>query len=270
VLGKPRSYIYAHPENKLTPEQEQQYNTLLQRYNAGEPMAYILGKKEFWSLELDVNPNVLIPRPETELLVELALEYEGDDLHIVDLGTGSGAIALAIASERPTWNITATDNNPNALNVAQKNAQKFNLNNIKFIHSNWCDSLPDNTFDIIISNPPYVAADDPYFEPNNYEPKTALIAANNGLHDIKKIIIQSKTKLKPNGILMLEHGFQQGKMVRQLLRDCGYDNVATYNDLAGLERVTLTLPKSLPKSLPNAQKARAMEGLTNNYDPCFL
>lgn len=240
VLKKERSYLHSHHDQELSSETINSFNQLIEQRLTGKPIAYILQHQEFWSLDLMVNEEVLIPRPETELLVELALEFlpANKNLTIADLGTGFGAIALALAKERPNWLITATDNSSKALLIAQKNAHSFNLTNIQFILSNWCLNLPKHKFDAIISNPPYIAEDDPHLKTNiKFEPSSALIAKNNGLKDIVTIITQAKNKLHHKGLLMLEHGYDQGNIIKSLLTTNDYQNITQYQDLAGLDRV---------------------------------
>ncbi len=242
ILQKPRSYLYAHNDLELNPNQVSEFKEILARRVNGEPLAYITGKKEFWSLELDVNPDVLIPRPETELLVELALKFCGDksEISCVDLGTGSGAIALAIASERPGWKIFATDIDDKVLKVAQANAGKLGIKNVKFFQGNWIFALPKMLVDVIISNSPYIERDDQYLEGEiRFEPQKALVADDAGLAHIKQIITQAWDSLNDNSALILEHGFDQGERVRKLLQQYNYAAVVTYFDLAGLERATV-------------------------------
>ncbi len=241
VLNKPQSFLYAHPEYELTSEQLQQLETLVQQRVNGKPMAYILGQKEFWSLNFTVNEYVLIPRPETELLVETALQLlPNEPIHIADLGTGSGAIAIALAHERPNWQVIATDHSIPALQVAQHNAKQNNIYNIQFKLGSWCDALPKQKFHAILSNPPYIAEEDPHLQQGDlrFEPISALHSPNNGMADIATIATQARDYLLPGGLLMLEHGYQQGAEVRSLLQTLGYQHIQTKQDLAGLERVT--------------------------------
>jgi len=244
VLSKPRSYLFAYPEQQLSNEQIQQLSTCLKRRLDGEPMAYILGKREFWSLELIVTPDVLIPRPETELLVETVLAcFPADqkNIYIADLGTGSGAIALALAHERPFWKIVATDVSEKALSIAVKNVQQLGLNNISFCLGNWCTALPDKQFDVIVSNPPYISKAEwgCVAEGLAFEPQDALLSEDEGLADIALIVKSAQQSLKPDGWLLIEHGWQQGKNVRELFIAAGYKAVETKSDLAGQERITL-------------------------------
>lgn len=239
VLQQPRSFVLAHPEYVLTPAQQQQFQQLMLRRQQGEPIAYILGQQEFWSLNLTVTPEVLIPRPETELVIELLLTNFSNEqsLAILDLGTGSGAIALALADEKPTWQITATDKSTAALDIAQQNAQDLKIENIIFKHSDWFNDITQQ-YNVIVSNPPYIAADDVHLSALQYEPKSALIADDNGLAEYQKIIAQAKAHLQPEGLLFLEHGYQQADAIQALLQQHGFNNITTVNDLANLPRVT--------------------------------
>ncbi len=245
ALNKPRSFLYAHPEHDFI---NNQFEKLLTRRLNGEPIAYILGHKEFWSLNLKINPEVLIPRPETELLIELVLKYvpQKKDIKLADLGTGSGAIALAVASERPDWEITATDINIKALKVAQDNAKNFNIKNIKFLQGDWCRFLAPNSFDVIISNPPYLPSSRGLTAGSRFEPPAALVSAENGLQDLRIIIEQAKNILKSGGLLMLEHGFDQAEIVQQFMRQQKYSEIMSYKDLAGHMRVTIAHYKPSP------------------------
>ncbi len=240
VLQKPRSFLLAHSELELSCEQAKAFQILYKRRLGGEPMAYILGRKEFWSLVLTINDKVLIPRPETELLVELILQLDNPNAKVADLGTGSGAIALALAKERPSWQITATDISEDALQVARFNAKKYQMPNIVFYCGDWCQVLPDEKFDVIVSNPPYLAQEDPHLKLGDvkFEPKTALVAGD-GLAAIKKIISQAKNKLRVNGVLALEHGYDQQSAIQKLLQQNGYQEITAYKDLAGIARVVV-------------------------------
>lgn len=236
ILNKPRSFLFSHSENELTNFEIKNFNKVLARRLKGEPIAYILGSKEFWSLNFKVNKNVLIPRPETELLVEIILKNfsKNNNIRLADLGTGSGAIALALAKEKPSWNIVATDISENALAVAKENAENLKINNVSFICSDWCSKLT-GSFDIIVSNPPYVSMKDLN---NKFEPKAALISNNNGLEDIEKIINQSKNFLLDYGFIIFEHGFNQAEQICEFLNEEGFKEIKSYTDLAGHKRVT--------------------------------
>ncbi|MDM8566026.1 peptide chain release factor N(5)-glutamine methyltransferase [Candidatus Halobeggiatoa sp. HSG11] len=241
VLKKNRSYLYTWPQNQLTDSQYIQFQNLLTQRVKGEPIAYLIGHKEFWSLDLQVTRNTLIPRPETELLVEQALIRlpSNSPSEIIDLGTGTGAIALAIAKERPQSQIIAIDKFPQTLQVAQNNAQRLKLYNIEFVVSDW---LANNlkTVNLIISNPPYINLADPHLTQGDvqYEPRSSLVAGMDGLKDIKQIIAQSYKYLLNQGWLLLEHGYNQAEQVRHLLTKSNYQTITTYNDLAGQPRVT--------------------------------
>lgn len=242
VLSVSRAYLLAFSERELTLQEASAIQALLQRYAEGEPVAYLTGHKEFWSLDFVVTPATLIPRPETELLVELALaKISGENKLVADLGTGSGAIALALAHEQPSWEIHATDASLEALAIAKLNAERFSRKNVIFHYGKWCAALPNKKFDLIVSNPPYIAPHDPHLQQGalRYEPISALMAEENGLQDLRDIISQAKSYLSQAGYLMLEHGFDQGAAVRGLFKIEGYQQISTYKDLAGLERVTL-------------------------------
>jgi release factor glutamine methyltransferase len=245
VLQKPRSFLYSHPEYVLTSAQQSAYDGLIKRRVAGEPVAYITGTRGFWTLDLQVTSAVLIPRPETELLVELALacgELPGDDAQIADLGTGSGAIALALASERPHWQVFATDRSAAALQVAAGNATRLGLHNVVFCQGNWCDALPAGlSLDMMVSNPPYVEAGDPHLQQSDlrFEPSSALVASEHGLSDLAILCEQAVQRLKPGAWLLLEHGKDQGESVRGLLKAQDFRQIRTERDLSGHDRVSL-------------------------------
>lgn len=245
--------IYTHPERHLTEAQQQAFDALLSRRAQGEPLAYLIGMKPFWTLELKVSPEVLIPRPETEHLIELVLERSGHQQRIraLDLGTGSGAIALALASERPTWEISATDISAAALKIAKENAEKYHLNQIHFYQSHWLRDLPtDLRFEVILANPPYLSDQDPHLPDLKFEPRSALVAGPQGLEDLREIIRSAKTYLAPGGYLALEHGHEQGAAVREIFAAEAYQNIQTLQDLAALDRITVAgLPPS-PYPLP--------------------
>lgn len=243
VLEQPRTYLLAWPEQELTPDQQASLGVLVERRLRGEPIAYLTGRREFWSLDLTVTPATLIPRPETELLVEHALELIPTDAawRIADLGTGSGAIAAAIAGARPGCSITATDASAEALAVAESNFQKLGLDNITAACGSWYTALPTGKrFDLIVSNPPYVAESDPHLQQGDlvHEPNNALAAGSDGLDDIRQIIADAPRHLVPGGWLLLEHGYEQGTEVRGLLQTAGFTEITTRRDLAGLERVS--------------------------------
>lgn len=245
ALDAPRAWLLAHGEHRPDAAALGRFETLLQRRLAGEPMAYLRGRQGFWSLELDVTPDVLVPRPETELLVELALACMGECVssqegRLVDLGTGSGAIALALASARPHWQIVATDRSAAALAVAAGNAARLGLS-VEFRHGDWFAPLAGERFDIIVSNPPYIAAHDTCLEGDGVrrEPRAALVAGDEGLTDLGAIIAGSAAHLSPGGWLLLEHGFDQAAAVRGLLAARGFSAVQSRCDLGGHERISL-------------------------------
>ncbi len=240
--GARRAALFAHPEREFGETVEAAYARLLERRASGEPIAYILGEREFWSLTLQVSPAVLIPRPETELLVEAALERipENSAMRVADLGTGSGAIALAIAHERPACAIQASDLSADALAVARQNAARNGLENVQFHLGSWLEPL-DGPFDLIASNPPYVADGDPHLDAGDlrFEPQSALVAGPDGLDAIRIIVDQATENLVAGGWLLLEHGHEQGAPCRHVLTGVGFSQVETRHDLQGLERVTL-------------------------------
>jgi release factor glutamine methyltransferase len=241
-LNKSRAYLRTWPEKPLNKEVLAQYQQLLARRQQGEPIAYITGYKEFWDLRLHVTPEVLIPRPETEHLVELVLEKIPADAawHIADLGTGSGAIALAVARERPRCRITATDQSSASLAVAKDNALHNNIHNVRFRESYWFEALENECFHMVVSNPPYVAENDPHLKQGDlrFEPVSALSSGPQGLDDIEHIIRHAGAYLTAPGWLLLEHGYQQGDAVVQLLRNNGFKDVQCHSDYAQLERVS--------------------------------
>ncbi|HEY8034893.1 MAG TPA: peptide chain release factor N(5)-glutamine methyltransferase [Methylobacter sp.] len=242
ALSKPRSYLRAWPDKLLQPEQLTAFKTLLEQRQKGTPIAYITGNREFWSRNFQVSPDVLIPRPDTELLIELSLKLIPTDepVNIIDLGTGSGIIAITLAAERPQAQISATDFSLAALRIAQLNADKHQINNIQFYQSDWFTDIPDTKFNLVISNPPYIAEDDSHLQQGDvrFEPQTALRAAEQGLGDIKIIASVARHYLEPCGHLLIEHGYNQQQQVQILFKDLHYDNVQTYTDLSGQPRVT--------------------------------
>lgn len=243
VLGVSRSYLFTWPERELSAEQLGILEPLLARREAGEPVAHILGRREFWSLELAVTVDTLIPRPETELLVEAALERIPPDAawQIADLGTGSGAIALAIASERPNCRITAVERSPAALEVARQNAERLAIPNVRFLPGSWFEPLTGQRFELIVSNPPYIPRLDPHLSEGDvrFEPMTALAAGEDGLDDIRHLVANAPLFLQSPGWLLLEHGYDQGEAVTTLLREAGYAEVADLPDLQGHGRVAV-------------------------------
>jgi len=242
VLKKPRTYLYTWPEQTVGVQQYQRYEQLVNRRQLGEPIAYITGEREFWGLALHVSPATLIPRHETERLVELALQKipQYASWTIADLGTGSGAIAIAIASERPQCNIIATDISEQTLAVARGNAQNLGIDSITFLNGDWYEPLATHKFDLIVCNPPYVAELDPHLQQGDlrFEPTRALSAGENGLKDIRHIIAHAARHLKPQGWLLLEHGFDQGPEVSELLDRHGFSNILCHQDYGQRERAS--------------------------------
>jgi len=242
VLGVTRTQLRTRPELMLLESQRRSYFDLIARRMQREPVAYLVGRREFWSLELLVNEHTLIPRPETESLVELALDHIPlqQQFHILELGTGSGAIALAIASERPDCLITATDISPRALETARTNAARLHLSNVVFREGSWFTPFGDERFDIIVSNPPYVAEGDPHLAEGDLpaEPRLALVAGPDGMEMITTIVRQAPHYLQAGGWLFMEHGYDQGADVTALLSETDYHHVRTWRDYAGNERIT--------------------------------
>ena len=243
TLKKPRSYLYTWPEASLEENQLQQFSDLISQRRSGTPIAYLIGRQEFWSLSLQVNESTLIPRPETELLVEQTLKLlpEHEPLTLTDLGTGSGTIALALASERPSWSILAVDRSLDALSMARTNRDQLQLSNVQVCYGNWCEDLLDQSMDAIISNPPYIAEQDPHLQQGDvqFEPQSALASGPQGMDDLEIITDQARRALKPDGWLLLEHGATQASDLCRLLTLKGYSDIQTCQDLAGLDRVSL-------------------------------
>ncbi|MGQ8819093.1 peptide chain release factor N(5)-glutamine methyltransferase [Serratia sp. NA_13] len=241
VTGRARTFLMAFGETLLTQQQQEQLERLLVRRERGEPVAYLIGEREFWSLPLSVSPATLIPRPDTECLVELALErLPSSACNILDLGTGTGAIALALASERPDCMVTGVDLQPEAVALAQHNAQKLAIGNAQFLQGSWFAPLGGQTFALIASNPPYIDATDPHLAQGDvrFEPSSALVAQQHGLADLSAIVQQAPKYLLPQGWLLLEHGWQQGESVRALLQAAGFISIATRRDYGDNDRVT--------------------------------
>lgn len=265
LLQVDRAWLIAHERDAIEVKDGQanipaEFQALLKRRSGGEPLAYIVGYREFYGLKLKVTPDTLIPRADTETLVEAALEMiptphlprgergEQDarmhgcgELRVLDLGTGSGAVALAIAKHRPHAQVVAVDASAGALAVARENAQAQGITNVSFVQSDWFVALKDEMFDVIVSNPPYVEENDPHLQQVDlrFEPMTALVAGADGLDDLRVIIRQARHHLRPNGWLMLEHGYNQARAVANLMREAGFADIAHKYDLGGIERVTM-------------------------------
>ncbi len=245
IGGVSRAWLISHDEQALTPEQQTRFDDLLSRRMRGEPIAYILGQREFYGLEFAVTPDVLIPRPDTETLVEAALRHipTGQPCRVLDLGTGSGAIAIALAVHRPQAMVTAVDRSESAIDVARGNAGRLGLGtcHLRLLQSDWFSALQNETFEVIVSNPPYIAADDPHLRQGDlrFEPASALASGTDGLDDIRTIAAQATSHLAPGGWLMLEHGYDQAERVANLLKQQAFGEVGHAADLAGIQRVTL-------------------------------
>ena len=242
ALGKSRSYLHTWPERELEAEQLERYLAAIVRRQAGEPVAYILGQQGFWSLELEVASHTLIPRPDTELLVETVLALlPATPAALLDLGTGTGAIALALASERPAWRLTGVDRVPEAVALAERNRVRLKLSNANFVASHWFSALAGQRYQLIVSNPPYIATADRHLTEGDvrFEPSSALVAGADGLDDIRLIIQQAPNYLQAGGWLLLEHGFDQAATVRELLSARGFSAVESRRDLGGHERISL-------------------------------
>jgi release factor glutamine methyltransferase len=243
ALQQPPAWLFAHADEVMDAATAQRFHALVDARAAGQPVAYLLGRRAFWTLELQVTHDTLIPRAETERLVELALARlpAGVPLQVADLGTGSGAIALAIAAERPQAQVLATDASAAALEIARRNAVANGLHNVSVRHGSWLEPLRELRFDLIASNPPYIADDDPHLAQGDlrFEPPAALSSGADGLAAIREIVAAAPACLRTGGWLLLEHGWRQGEAVRRLMRDAGFVDIATELDLEQRERVTL-------------------------------
>jgi release factor glutamine methyltransferase len=244
ALEVDRTWLRTWPENQVSAGQKILFEALLDQRVNGTPIAYLIGSRGFWSMDLNVSSDTLIPRPETELLVEIALNLNIPSKACgLDLGTGSGAIALALASERQDMQWTAVDSHQGAVNLAKKNCDQQQLSNVNIFQSYWFDAIksPNNKFDLIVSNPPYIAADDPHLSLGDvrFEPVTALVSGIDGLDDIKIIVRHSSNYLNSSGWLIMEHGYNQGQAVRELMLAAGFSQVVTKQDYNNIDRVTL-------------------------------
>jgi len=241
VLDVDRSYLKTWPDRELSSTDSEKFQQLLERRIQGEPVAYLIGTQGFWTLDLNVSPDTLIPRPETELLVEAALEIDlPQQARVLDLGTGTGAIALALASERSQWQISAVDLMPKAVQLAKANCQRHQLDNVDIFQSSWFAEIPAQRFNLIVSNPPYIENEDAHLTQGDvrFEPASALVSGTDGLDDLRLLIAESVDYLAASGWLMVEHGFQQGPAVRELFGLAGFTLVETRQDLNGRERIT--------------------------------
>jgi len=239
ALGRERAWLYAHADDEVDAAAEHAFAATLARRRAGEPLAYVLGRRAFWHMDLVVTPATLVPRPETELLVELALARipQAAASDVLDLGTGSGAIALAIALDRPAARVVALDASADALAVARANAQANELD-VEFVRSDWFAQLGGRHFDVVIANPPYLADDDPHLQSLRHEPREALVSGADGLDAIRRIAADARAATRTGGWLLLEHGAAQGAAVRAILEANGWESVKTDRDLEGRDRVT--------------------------------
>lgn len=242
ALGQSRSYLRTWPEREPDAAQCAAFAALLERRRAGEPVAYLLGCQGFWSLDLEVAPHTLIPRPDTELLVETALALgPGGPARVLDLGTGTGAIALALACERPAWQVLGVDRVSEAVQLAERNRARLGLGNVRFVESVWFSTLGGERFALIVGNPPYIAADDRHLNEGDvrFEPASALVAGEDGLDDIRRIVAEAPEHLEAGGWLLLEHGYDQAEAVRALFAARGFAAVESRRDLGGHQRITL-------------------------------
>ncbi|PHI35678.1 protein-(glutamine-N5) methyltransferase, release factor-specific [Pseudoalteromonas sp. GCY] len=244
VIDKNRTYLFTWPEAELSALEQQQFEECIARRVTGEPVAHITGQREFWSLPLKVNNSTLIPRPDTETLVEHVLTLSmPKDAQVLDLGTGTGAIALALASEYPAWQITAVDASADAVALAKSNQSQLGFNNVSILQSDWFSAVAEQQFDLIVSNPPYIDEADHHLSQGDvrFEPLSALVADDHGYADIFHIIRTAKQHLNSGGYLLLEHGFEQADKIQQFFAEMAYINILTIKDMAGCDRVTLAM-----------------------------
>lgn len=242
AVGRDSAYVAGHPDVPLRPAEQENYAKLVERRVSGEPVAYLTGEREFYGRLFRITPAVLIPRPETELLVDLALERTPQEgtVRVLDLGTGSGCVAVSLASERPQAKILALDRSLDALALARRNAVTANVGNVAFLRSDWFSALRDEHFDVIVANPPYVASTDKHLNEGDlrFEPRAALDGGADGMDAIREIVTKGKQHLKPGGWLLFEHGHDQGERARLLLHGAGYVEIFTAHDLARIDRVS--------------------------------
>jgi release factor glutamine methyltransferase len=242
VLSCNTAHLAAWPEKELNEEQQASYLHLLEQRQQGIPVAHLTGSREFWSLIFSVDNSTLIPRPETETLIEFILDRFSDigKLKLLDMGTGTGAIAISIAKEKPGWEIVASDISEQALVLAAKNSNQHQTKNVTFIHSDWFNDIEQGGFDIIVSNPPYIASDDPHLSQGDvrFEPESALSSGNSGMDDIEHICVKAKEYLSDNGWLIVEHGYDQAKLVADCFANNGYSEITQRQDLSGHYRMT--------------------------------
>jgi len=243
VIKKPKSFLICYNDQHLSIEEEKNFNNLLNRRIKGEPIAYLIGKKEFWSLPLLVNRYVLIPRQDSEILVEEVLSKKSNkcDLKVLDLGTGNGALALALASSRPNWKILGVDISKEAINIAQYNSKKLRLTNVTFIQSDWFSSVSNFDFDFVISNPPYLSSKEIklFSEDIKFEPLNSILSGKSGLENIQHIVFNSRKFLKRNGLLLIEHGWKQKRLVKQIFKKNCFSNVYSIKDYGQNDRVVI-------------------------------
>ena len=239
LLKVSRSYLMTYPERELDMDELHRHEEFMKRRLNGEPVAYIFGEREFFGHVFRVTQDTLIPRPDTELLVELALRHAKEQASILDMGTGSGAIAISIALARRDLRVVAIDASQAALDVANANAKALNASNVRFLKSDWFSNMGGERFDVIASNPPYVEEGDPHLKDLCFEPSSALVSGSDGLDDIRRIVAGAKAHLNPGGWLMLEHGYDQAEGVRALLDDAGFREVSSCKDISGIERVSM-------------------------------
>jgi|TARA_B110000483_G_scaffold120384_1_gene145334 release factor glutamine methyltransferase len=240
-LGKSRAWLYTWPEKGVARDCARDFEKLLAQRREGVPVAYLTGEREFWSLQLAVSDATLIPRPETETLVSWALELAlPNAASVLDLGTGSGAIALALASERPHWHVTALDVSEEALQVARGNAVRTRLTSVHFVQSDWYQAVTGQRFNALLANPPYIDGDDPHLALGDvrFEPRSALVSSDSGLEDLGRLVTGAPDQLLDGGWLLLEHGFEQANAVRVMLHDAGFSQVSTRRDMSGQQRIT--------------------------------